>query len=575
MNGLIGLFSLSALLLAVSGQFPNLSPSFSFQGNFVQTANGQVTTGTIIRAIDITRRLAYSESAGTLSDGSSQTFISLYSENDNTVHFVVDGVCNETPFASVNNPFNTSTWDLYAAGTESPAGTFTYIQGIATEQLTIVNGVPAVFNSTGSFSVYVITVTNFYNTTPAFSIFSLPNECSLFNCTACYSSQGQFPDLSPSYSFRGDDIHTIYGQVTTGTIIQATDITRRLQYSEVSGTLSDGSYVTGSTLYSENDNTVHVVVDGVCNETTFPTVINPFDTNIWDLYAAGTESPPGTFTYTAGGATFMLTIVNGEPAVFTTTTISPVTLVYVITVTNFEMPPPFSTFSLPNECSQFNCTACYSSQGQFPNLSPSYSYRGDLVETRDGQVTTGTTIRAFDLTRRLTYYEKTYKFLGGSSVTYTTLFSVNDNTLYVAVNGVCNVTNIPSANIPPDTNTWDLYADATESPPGTFTYTEGNTTQQVTIVNGVPAVFTTTDNFSVTVITVTDFEMPPAFSIFSLPSECSRFTCTACYKSPGQFPNLSPSFSYRGTILQTVNGQVTTGTTIRAFDLTGDWYTWS
>ena len=566
MNGLIGLFSLSALLLTVSGQFPNLSLSFSFQGNFVLTVNGQVTTGSIILAFDITRRLAYSESAGTLSDGSSQTFISLVSENDNTVHSVVNGVCNETPFASANNSFNTSIWDLYAAGTESPPGTFTYTQGIATQQLTIVNGEPAVINSTSSFSVYVITVTNFDNTTPAFSTFSFPSECSQFNCTACYNSQGQFPSLSPSYSYRGDLIQTINGQVTTATYIQAVDITRRLQYTEVSVTLSDGSSVTIISLYSENDNTSYSVVNGVCNETTFLTDINLLDHNIWDPYAAGTESPPGTFTYTAGDTTFVLTIVNGEPAVFTSTSS---TLVTVITVTNFEMPPAFSTFSLPSECSQFNCTACYSSPGQFPSLSPSYSYRGDLVETRDGQVTTGTTIRAFDLTRRLTYYEITYKFLGGSSVTYTTLFSVNDNTLYVAVNGVCNVTNIPSANIPPDINTWDLYADATESPPGTFTYTEGSTTQQVTIVNGVPAVFTTTDNFSVTVITVTDFEMPPAFSIFSLPSECSRFTCTACYNSQGQFPDLSPSYSFRGnSVATTRDGRMNTSTIIQAIDIT-------
>ena len=187
MNGLIGLFSLSALLLAVSGQFPDLSPSYSYRGNVVETGNGQMFTGTTIRAIDIIRKLAYLEVTNTISEGSSVTEIGLYSENNSTVYVVVNGVCNETNIPSNTNPLNTNIWDPYAAGTESPAGTFTYTQGSTTYELTIVNGVPAVFNTTNSFSVYVTTVTNF-EMPPAFSIFCLPTECSRFNCTACYNS---------------------------------------------------------------------------------------------------------------------------------------------------------------------------------------------------------------------------------------------------------------------------------------------------------------------------------------------------------------------------------------------------
>ena len=193
MNGLIGLFSLSALLLAVSGEFPNLSPSYSFRGDDIQTRDGQVTTGTFIQAIDITRRLVYYEANGTISRGSFQTFISLLSENDDAVYFAANGVCDVTPIpysnTSSNNPFDTqyNKWDPYAAGTESPAGTFTYTVNGYTLQLTIVNGVPAVFTSTNSFSETVTTVTNF-EMPPAFSTFSLPSECSEFTCTACYNS---------------------------------------------------------------------------------------------------------------------------------------------------------------------------------------------------------------------------------------------------------------------------------------------------------------------------------------------------------------------------------------------------
>ena len=71
------------------------------------------------------------------------------------------------------------------------------------------------------------------------------------------------------------------------------------------------------------------------------------------------NTPPGTYTITDSGVTTQLTLVNGRPAFITITALSIVT---VITITNFEnTPPAFSTFSLPSECSQFTCSACYSS----------------------------------------------------------------------------------------------------------------------------------------------------------------------------------------------------------------------
>ena len=124
MNGLIGLLSFAALLLAVSGQFPKLSPSYSFRGNIVQTMNGQVTTGAIIRAIDTTRRLVYFEGT-TVTGGMSQISIELYSENDDATYISENGMCNETTDSYFSTLLDTDNWDRYAAGTESPVGTFT------------------------------------------------------------------------------------------------------------------------------------------------------------------------------------------------------------------------------------------------------------------------------------------------------------------------------------------------------------------------------------------------------------------------------------------------------------------
>ena len=147
------------------------------------------------------------------------------------------------------------------------------------------------------------------------------------------------------------------GQVTTGAIIRAIDTSRRLVYFEGT-TVTGGMPQTSIELYSENDAATYISENGVCNETTDSDFSTLLYTDNWDRYAAGTESPVGTFTSTSqSGVTRQLTIVNGVPAVFTTTTSTAVT---VIMVTNFEMPPPFSTFSLPTECSNFTCTACYS-----------------------------------------------------------------------------------------------------------------------------------------------------------------------------------------------------------------------
>ena len=187
MNGLIGLISLSALLLAVSGQFPTLSPSFSYQGNVIAT--GTVSfTGTISQAVDIDRGLAYERITQTVIGQDPVTTIALLSANDNALYASIDGTCTEIVLPNDSIPLDRNVWDVYANAVENPTGTFTLTQSGAISQVVIVNGVPARISGTIGTEVEVITVTNYDNTTPAFSTFSLPSECSQFTCDACYNS---------------------------------------------------------------------------------------------------------------------------------------------------------------------------------------------------------------------------------------------------------------------------------------------------------------------------------------------------------------------------------------------------
>ena len=191
MNGLIGLISLSAFLLIVSGQFPSLSPSYSYQGALVRSVDGnQILTATYRISVDIDRRLQFVDESETLTAGGVvSNNLRLSSENDSATYLSVNNVCTETAFdPNIYSPINTNVWDLYAAGTESPVGTYTFSLGGLTCQVTIVNGEPASFTFSFNTTVIAIAITNFDNMTPALSTFSLPSECSQFSCNACYSS---------------------------------------------------------------------------------------------------------------------------------------------------------------------------------------------------------------------------------------------------------------------------------------------------------------------------------------------------------------------------------------------------
>ena len=189
MNGLIGLISLSALLLAVSGQLSNLSPSYSLTGTIVSSSSGVTgSTVTISLSVDITRELQYIEATQTV-DGTTTSGSGISSGNDDATYVITDGVCSEGELAPNQFfPLDSNIWDMFAAGTESPPGTYTITDSGVTTQLTLVNGRPAFITITALSIVTVITITNFENTPPAFSTFSLPSECSQFTCSACYSS---------------------------------------------------------------------------------------------------------------------------------------------------------------------------------------------------------------------------------------------------------------------------------------------------------------------------------------------------------------------------------------------------
>ena len=559
MNGLIGLISLSALLLAVSGQLSSLSPSYSMQGTQATSVSSfPVSTGSIGVSVDIDRRLRLVDEITTTIGGVSNN-IRLYSEMDITTYESVNNVCTEST-ANVDAFISPSTnvWDLYAAGTENPTGTYTYTQGSYTHTVTIVNGEPASFVFSFDITKIAIAVTNFDNTTPAFSTFPLPNECSQFTCSACYQPT-PFPTLSPSYSLQGGLSRNDNGVlILSGVYSVFVDIDKRLQFVDETLTPISGIVSKNLRLSSENDSATYLSVNNVCIQTAFdPNVIFPLNTNVWDLYAAGTESPTGTFSFTQDSNTYVVTIVDGVPASFS---LSFGTTIITIAVTNFDdTTPAFSTFFLPGECFQFTCSACYQPP-PFPTLSPSYSFQGDLNRTENGnQTLTAAYGVSVDINRRLQFVDETVAATAGGVVSNNfRLSSENDSATYLSVNNVCIQTALnPNVFFPLNTNVWNLYAAGIEAPPGTFTFTQDSIRHTVTIVNEKPALFTFSFSNTIIVIPVSNFDdMTPAFSTFSLPSECSQFTCNACYQLT-PFPTLSPSYSFQGSLSISDNGALT------------------
>ena len=94
MNGLIGLISLSALLLAVSGQLSTLSLSYSLQGTVPRSENGVSTlTAAYSVSVDINRRLQFVDEIVTPTTGGIvSNKLRLSSESDSTTYLSVNNV---------------------------------------------------------------------------------------------------------------------------------------------------------------------------------------------------------------------------------------------------------------------------------------------------------------------------------------------------------------------------------------------------------------------------------------------------------------------------------------------------
>ena len=112
--------------------------------------------------------------------------------------------------------------------------------------------------------------------------------------------------------------------------------------------------------------------------------------------------------------------------------------------------------------------------------------------------------------------------------------SANDQATYTSVNELChdNTDYRPIPIFPIDTNVWELYAAGIESPAGTYTFTQNDIVHQVVIEDELPKLIVFAFGSTKLTLNIDNFRnKAPEFSTFSLPSECSRFFCIACYNS--------------------------------------------
>ena len=87
-----------------------------------------------------------------------------------------------------------------------------------------------------------------------------------------------------------------------------------------------------------------------------------------------------------------------------------------------------------------------------------------------------------------------------------------------------------------DTNTWTLFEKAEELRDGVYSVHDASYKLQLTTKNGLPTSYITTILLGTDIINTRFFfttyrnETPP-FYVFSLPDECSQYTCGYCYNS--------------------------------------------
>ena len=186
------LLCILAIITGTNALGPQLSPSFSFQGTAVSTITTGTTTYTRYDlAIDIPRGLVYFKLDG-ISGGVARSLYELASANDNSGYGVLNGVCNGSAYTgNPSDPMGIQVyfWSAFDNVAANPPGTYVVTVSQVVLTLVTVNGLPVTFTSiaTGtSTSSFALTITNYINTTPPFSTFTLPAACSQFNCTACY-----------------------------------------------------------------------------------------------------------------------------------------------------------------------------------------------------------------------------------------------------------------------------------------------------------------------------------------------------------------------------------------------------
>ena len=548
------LIILSTLLLAVSGQLSNLSPSYSLQGALARTENGELTlTAAYSVAVDITLGLQYVDEVVTASGAVSDN-MRLSSENDSATYLSVNNVCTETAFnPNVIFPLNTNVWDMYATGTESPAGTYTFTQDGITYQVTLINGIPASFTFSFSSTVIIVSVSNFNNITPDFSTFSLPRACFRSSCLPCYQTP-PLSHLSPSYSMSGTGIsvRTLSSQTFTNFTFEVfVDIDRELQLVEYTET--DSGVTTNTiTLSSRDGFDTFTILNGECDDTPYaPNLLYPISRNVWELYANGNESPDGTYSFEENRALRQVAIEDGLPTVLTFTIQS---TVFTLNISSFNnTTPDIAVFSLPTECGRpFSCPGCYS---RFPiRFLSQYTITGSGLRVESGQTPSTFTFRismnhntGLNQNRGFQLIEESVT-TSGIIIDTVQVSSINDLATYTSVDGVCADSRSynPNLNFPIDTESWGLYGGGIQSPTGTYTFTRDGIVHQVVVEMEALTSFRFSFGNTVIVLAVSNFERFAPFTTFFVPRPCSQFFCGSCFQPP-PFPDLSPSYSLSGS----------------------------
>ena len=187
------LLCILAIITGTNAQGPQLSPSFLLKGTAVgtQTIGTTVTTTTYTRfdyAIDTTRELLYANfeamSGVVTSNG-------VASVNDGSIYQVTNGVCTKRTYTvNPSSPmsFQFDFWGAFDNAVENPPGTYVVTVSQVVYTLVTVNGLPVTYTSSSTGSSLVLAITDYINSTPPFSTFTLPAACSQFTCNACYSS---------------------------------------------------------------------------------------------------------------------------------------------------------------------------------------------------------------------------------------------------------------------------------------------------------------------------------------------------------------------------------------------------